>query len=150
MAMLQPAAGGVLGVGGTVALREMFDQDGGLMGDQGTLLDRVTRPSVIYGVGSGAVAGALWYLDDSRMMNTTLGPIDNSLYATYSLTGVSSGAASALFPVDASGSPSNGGNEGNEQSFTMTRSNGAEDLADAEGSPPDAGGQSSGEFAPAQ
>jgi hypothetical protein len=98
MVNLEPIVGGSVGVGTTVALREMLDEEGGLVGNPGTVLDRLTRPSVLAGLGGGILTGALWYLDNEGIMETTPFGVDNMFWATHSVTATSSGAASALFP----------------------------------------------------
>lgn len=104
MARLEAATGGTLGIGGTVAVREIYDHNGGLYGAAGSIMDRLTRPSVVFGVGSGLVASGLWYLDDQNIMDTTPFGVSNDLWGVYGLTATASGAGSALVPASTSSS----------------------------------------------
>lgn len=96
---LPTVGGGAIGVGATAAIREFADvQDGqpfSLVGDDPTsTIGRLTRPSVAYGLGAGALSGIL-YLGG-------LGP--NSLedfYLAHTLTALPSGAISAALPKEA-------------------------------------------------
>lgn len=134
MPNLEPIAGGATGVGGTVLVRETQDQKGGLYGSAGSLTERMTRPSVLYGVGTGSIAGLLYYLDSERIMDTTPLGIDNSFWGTHALTAIPAGLVSAFFPV--SGGSSNG--------TTQTRS--ATRRVDTKS---DAGGAEGADFEPA-
>lgn len=135
MATLEPVAGGTVGVGATVALRETVDERGGMLGKPGSLLDRLTRPSVLAGVGGGVITGALWYLDNERIYNTTPFGVDRSFWGTHALTAISSGAASALYPKPASSG------SGGTQTKTQTRTLSPTNTEPAGGSQPaDAGG----------
>lgn len=146
MARLESYAGGVTGVGGTVALRQTMDKKGGLLGDPGSLLDRLTRPSVIYGVGTGALAGGLYWMDENRRADTTPFGIDNTFWGTHALTGVTSGTVSALLPATVSPDGTNGGTQTVTRDRTMTR----KDQKPAGGSEPeDAGGSGNPDFEPA-
>jgi len=94
-----PMLGGAgVGVGAPVALREFADvQDGqemSLLGSPGSLEARLTRPSVLWGLGAGTVTGALWFMDvgPSWLQEFALG---------HALSGVPAGAVSAAFPVSA-------------------------------------------------
>lgn len=146
MPKLEPIAGGAAGVGGTVALRELRDQDGGLLGQTGTVLDRATRPSVVYGAGTGALAAALWYLDNERIMETTPFGVDRSFWATHALTALPSGVASFLFPT----SSADGDKDGETKTRTSSRVMRSTETKPAGGSAPkDAGGSGNGEYAEA-
>jgi len=148
MATLESIGGGITGTGGTVALRETLDKNGGLLGQAGSIEERVTRPSVLYGAGTGLVAAGLWYLDDTRRMNTTPFGIDNMFWATHALSGIASGVASAIFPADTQ----TGGGGGNGSTQTRARRPGTPQarLEPAGGSEPeDAGGSGDGRYDPA-
>lgn len=124
-------AGGVVGVGAPVALRETVDVRGGqefsLVGEQGSMLARLTRPSVAWGLGVGGVTGLLWLMDMGGR------PLKD-FYLTHSLTAIPAGAASALMPREASG----GGGTGTARTrIDRATSNG------------ETGGGGRGEFAPA-
>lgn len=95
--------GGVVGVGAPVALRELADvRDGrevSIIGEPGSLMARLTRPSVAWGLGAGSITGALWMLGAGpRWLQ--------DFYLTHTLTGIPSGAVSALVPRE---SPTGGG-----------------------------------------
>lgn len=144
MARLESYAGGATGLGGTVALRQTMDSKGGLLGEPGTTLDRATRPSVVYGVGSGLLSAALWWLDE-KGTDTTPGGIDNAFWATHSLTALPSGAVSALLPVSAQSG------DGSTQTVTRKSSMSRRDQQPAGGSAPrDAGGNSNSDYNPAE
>lgn len=83
--------GGITGVGGTVALREFMDQNGPLIGQAGTTTGRLGLPSVLYGLGTGTLAGLGWWM-------TGRGTLNDFLLA-HSVTAIPSGAVSAAMPV---------------------------------------------------
>lgn len=143
MAKLEPVAGGATGVGGTVLLRELKDQDGGVLGQSGTVLDRATRPSVLYALGTGLATGALWYADRERIMDTTPFGVDRSFWGTHAATAIPAGLASFLFPASTG--------TGGTQTQTKTSSRRRTNTNPAGGSQPaDAGGSdSSGRYAEA-
>lgn len=84
--------GGIVGVGGPLALREVADEQfGPLAGVPGSILARLTTPSVLWGLGTGAATGALWALD--------VGPDAlQKFYLTHSATSIPTAVASAAFP----------------------------------------------------
>lgn len=88
--------GGMVGVGVPVALREFMDvSQGPLLTGQGDIVARLTRPSVAYGLGAGAVTGALWFMD--------VGPdMANDFFLAHTATAVPTGIASAILPKEAS------------------------------------------------
>lgn len=101
---LPAVGGGAVGIGGVAGLREFADLQNGqpfsLVGEPGSTVGRLTRPSVAFGLGAGALTGLL-YLGG-------LGP--NALedfYLGHTLTAIPSGAVSAALPKEAT-STSNG------------------------------------------
>lgn len=92
---LPQIGGGIVGVGAPAALRETADvQVGPLVGDPGSTLARVSRPSVAWGLGVGGLTGALWAMD--------VGPDElHDFYLAHSLTAIPTGAISALLPKQA-------------------------------------------------
>lgn len=107
--------GGAVGVGGPATLREFADiQDGqpfSLIGDPGTTVGRLTRPSVAYGLGAGALTGVL-YLGG-------LGPgALEDFYLAHTLTALPAGAASAALPKEAQNGGGGGGG-GNTQAASQ-------------------------------
>lgn len=83
MAQLQRFAGGGTGLGGSLAARQFLDEPG---------QNRFLQPSVIYGLGTGALASALWYTD----IDTPV--IDDDFWVSHALTSVPTGAFFAAFP----------------------------------------------------
>lgn len=105
--------GGAVGVGAPAILREFADVQNGqpfsLLGEPGSTLFRLTRPSVAWGLGAGAATGLLWML--------SAGPDAlEDFYMAHTITALPSGALSAALPVEASG---NGG--GGQQQSGMPR-----------------------------
>lgn len=97
---LPTVGGGAVGVAAPAALREFADlQDGqpfSLVGDPSSAVGRLTRPSVAYGLGMGALSGLL-YLGG-------IGPDTlEEFYLAHSLTALPAGAVSAALPKEASG-----------------------------------------------
>jgi len=97
---LPMVGGGALGVGMPFGLREFADvQDGeafSLLGNPGSTLHKLTRPSVAYGLGMGALTGALYLV--------SAGPDSlEDFYLAHSATAIPSGIASAVLPVEAPG-----------------------------------------------
>ena len=142
MATLEQLSGGVLGVGGTVALREFADIENGqerhFMGAPGSVEARLTTPSAAFGLGSGALAGALWYADKNRIADTTPFGVDRSLWASWAVTALASGVTTAIFPKHGSGST------GGASSQSVSSS-----MAPADTAPAGGGSDSSGDYAPA-
>lgn len=104
-------AGGAVGIGLPVTLRETVDVRNGqavsLLGEPGSLLARLTSPSVSWGLGAGALTGALWWADVG-------GDTLKDFYMAHTVTAIPSGAVSALMPKEASG----GGGSGQTRSLT--------------------------------
>lgn len=122
--------GGIVGVGVPVLLRETVDvRDGqafSLAGDPGSMLAKLTRPSVAYGVGAGGLTGALYLAG--------IGPkMLHDFYLTHSITGVATGIGSALVPKEAA--PGGGGSGATARARTLTEST-------------KTGGSGNGEFSP--
>lgn len=93
--------GGVVGVGAPALLRETADVQNGqafsLIGDPGSTLARVSRPSVVWGLGVGGLTGALWVAD--------VGPSWlHDFYMAHAITAIPTGAVSALLPKQAGAS----------------------------------------------
>lgn len=133
---LDSIAGGTVGVGAPVVLRETADVRGGepisLLGAPGSALARATRPSVAWGVGVGSLTGALWWMDVG-------GKALQDFYLAHTVTGIPTGLASALMPKQV-GSGSAG--EQVVRSLSELRPG-------STGSPNNGESQSSDEFAPA-
>lgn len=93
--------GGVSGVGGVVALRETVDVLGGqqttLVGEPGTTLGRLSRPSVAWGLGGGSL-GALWWGLDAMTGVDMIPDLAADFGLWWGLTGIPAGLASALMP----------------------------------------------------
>lgn len=89
--------GGMVGVGAPVALREFVDvQQGPLVTGQGDLVARATTPSVLYGLGGGALSGLLWWAG--------VGPNWlEDLYLAHTVTAIPTGIASAVLPKGSGG-----------------------------------------------
>lgn len=121
--------GGAVGLGTVVGLRQFVDvQEGAtvsIIGSEGSMAARLTRPSTAYGLGLGGLSGILWLAD--------IGPdwIQDA-YLGHALTAIPAGAASAAVPVEPEG--------GNTASATATRQRPVSE------SRPGSNGQ--GEFAP--
>lgn len=90
-------AGGMVGVGAPVALREFADVEvGPLVTGQGDIAARLTRPSVLWGLGVGSVTGLLWWMDAGPSML-------EDFYLAHTITGVTTGIVSAAVPKQAAG-----------------------------------------------
>lgn len=90
--------GGVVGVGAPALLRETMDVQNGqevsLVGDPGSTLARLSRPSAAWGLGVGAVTGALWSMN--------VGPSWFQDFAlAHAIAAIPTGAVSALLPKQA-------------------------------------------------
>lgn len=83
MAQLQRFVGGGTGLGGSLASRQFFDEPG---------QNRFLQPSVIYGLGTGVLAGTLWWTD----IDTPV--IEDDFWASHALTAIPTGAFFAAFP----------------------------------------------------
>lgn len=88
MATLQRVAGGGFGLGGTLAARQFLDEPGN---------SRFTQPSALFGLGTGALALGLWYVDVDLLLG-------DDFWASHAITSIPSGLVSVLFPKKA-GSP---------------------------------------------
>lgn len=88
MATLQRVAGGGFGLGGTLAARQFLDEPGN---------SRFTQPSALFGLGTGALALGLWYVDRDLLLG-------DDFWASHAITSIPSGLVSVLFPKKA-GSP---------------------------------------------
>lgn len=96
-------AGGMVGVGAPVTLREFADEEvGPLLTGRGDLAARLTRPSVLWGLGAGTVTGVLWWMG--------VGPdMLEDFYLAHTLTGIPTGIASAAVPKQTGGGGGGGG-----------------------------------------
>lgn len=103
--------GGGVGVAAPAALREFADVQNGqpfsIIGDDPTsVVGRLSRPSVAYGLVGGTLSGLLWMAD--------VGPSAlQEFYIGHTLTALPAGAASAALPVEGSGG---GGETAQQQS----------------------------------
>lgn len=89
--------GGAVGVGAPAVLREFADvqnnQPFSLIGDPGSMLHRISRPSVVWGLGVGGVSGALYMV--------SAGPEAlEDFYLAHALTSIPTGVLSAIFPAE--------------------------------------------------
>lgn len=89
-------AGGAVGVGLPVALRETIDANGPLLSGRGQAVDTLTTPSVAWGVGVGALTG-LGYLAD-------VGPETlRDFMLVHAITGIPTGLGSAALMLMGNG-----------------------------------------------
>lgn len=86
MAQLQRFAGGGFGLGGTLAARQFFDEAG---------QSRFMQPSVMFGLGTGALASALYLTDIETPF------IGDDFWASHAITSVPAGAFFLAFPKKA-------------------------------------------------
>lgn len=125
MAQIHRIAGGVAGLGGTLAARMFLDEAGA---------DRFRQPSVMYGLGTGGVATALWGLDATGTfdldMNILQGTSD--FFASHAATALPAGGASALLPKTGN-TGGNGGSQSLSEFFNEAGGNGARRLTDGQG-----------------
>lgn len=110
-----PMIGGAgVGVGAPATLREFVDvQDGqpfSIVGEPGSTLGRLSRPSVAWGLGAGTATGLLWWLTDD------MNPLNDFLFA-HTVAAIPTGAASAALPKEGSG----GGGGGSGQAARSQR-----------------------------
>jgi len=83
MARLQQYAGGAFGAGGTISARQFLDEAG---------QNRLTQPSVLFGLGTGVLAGALWFTDVETPV------FRDEFWASHAMTAIPTGAFYAAFP----------------------------------------------------
>lgn len=85
------------GLGGTLLIRDKYDDPGD---------DAMTRPSVLFGVGTGGLALGTSLAADSGMFN--LSPAIDDVLVSYGQTALSAGVFSAFSPLGSSttGTPS--------------------------------------------
>lgn len=94
--MTAEVAGGVTGVGVPVVLRETVDDEvGPLLGESGTTLARVTKPSAAWGIGGGAATAALWWADMTVLMDR-IPDGASEFFMWHAMTGIPTGVASAV------------------------------------------------------
>lgn len=86
MATIMRYAGGAFGLGGSIALRQRFDSPG-----QG----RLRQPSVLFGLGTGAVASAIYLTGFDTPV------VGSDFWASHALTSLPAGAFFAAFPKKA-------------------------------------------------
>lgn len=89
MARLQQFAGGALGAGGTIAVRETLGAP-----DYG----RWRQPSVLFGLGTGALATGLWYTNRSGRFETPV--VGEDFWGAHALTSVPAGLLYAALPAE--------------------------------------------------
>lgn len=130
MAQIHRIVGGVAGLGGTLGARMFLDEPGA---------DRFQQPSVMYGLGTGALATALWGLDTTGTFNLDSNLVrgTSDFFATHAATALPAGGASALLPK--TGNTGGGGNsqslssffnDGQSQMGSRAMTNGGQDMAD--------------------
>jgi hypothetical protein len=83
MARIQQFGGGAAGVGGTLAARQLLDEPG---------QNRLTQPSVLYGLGTGALASVLWFTDIETPV------LADEFWASHAMTSIPAGLFNAVFP----------------------------------------------------
>jgi len=86
MATLQRVAGGGFGLGGTLAARQFVDEPGN---------SRFTQPSALFGLGTGALALGMWYVDIDVPL------LADDFWASHAITSIPAGMVSVLFPKTA-------------------------------------------------
>lgn len=86
MARLEQFAGGAAGAGGTIAMRQFVDEPG---------TSRLRQPSALYGLGTGALAGALWYTDFDVPF------LGDDFWASHAISALPTGMLMAAFPRQA-------------------------------------------------
>jgi len=91
MAQIHRIAGGIAGLGGTLAARLTLDEAG---------KNRFQQPSVMYGLGTGVAATALWGLDTTGTVNLDQTLIDGTadFFTAHAATALPAGGASAILP----------------------------------------------------
>lgn len=96
MAQLTTVAGTTVGSAGTLAVRQLFDQSGDTS---------ITRPSVLFGAGVGAVSLGAWMAVERGMIDAPILSRRMFQNATYSLgvSGLATGLASAVLPKGSGG-----------------------------------------------
>lgn len=102
---LPSIGGGAVGIAAPATLREFADvQDGQeftLLGDPGTTVGRLTRPSVAWGLGAGALTGVLYWMG--------AGPSAlEDFYLAHTVTAIPTGLVSAALPREAPGGSGGG------------------------------------------
>lgn len=101
--MVPEIAGATSGVGIPVVLRETVDEEmGPLIGEEGTTLGRVGRPSAAWGIFGGLTSGAVWWVDGPLGMDVVPDTLSDFLM-WYAVTGVPTGIASAALPKNSGG-----------------------------------------------
>lgn len=88
MARLQQIAGGAFGAGGTIGARQFLDQPG---------QSRFTQPSVLFGLGTGALASVLWF---TGLDSVT--PLADEFWGSHALSSLPAGLFFLAFPKQAS------------------------------------------------
>lgn len=91
MAQIHRIAGGIAGLGGTLAARLTLDEAG---------KDRFKQPSVMYGLGTGIAATALYGLDTTGTVNLDATLINGTadFFTAHAATALPAGGASAILP----------------------------------------------------
>mgnify|MGYP000102451346 CR=1 FL=1 len=89
MARLQQFAGGAFGAGGTIAIRETLG---------GPDYTRWRQPSVLFGLGTGALATGLWYTNKSGRFETPV--LGEDFWGAHALTSVPAGLLYAALPAE--------------------------------------------------
>jgi|APHM01.1.fsa_nt_gi hypothetical protein len=87
MAEATQFAGGATGLGGTVAARQFLDTPG---------RNRFVQPSALYGVGTGLLAGALWFTGADSITG-----LPDSFWGSHAITSIPAGVFSVIFPTRA-------------------------------------------------
>ncbi len=104
MGRKEAALGAVGGAGGAVALREKFDVKNGvqktvLVSDSSRLAP-LMRPSVLFGLGGGAAAATIAFLDKNNRKGMLSADMEDGLKA-FGAAGMTVGVISALMPKEA-------------------------------------------------
>jgi hypothetical protein len=95
MSRLQQFGGGAFGAGGTIAAREFADEPGD---------SRFAQPSVLFGLGTGTLAAALYAGHRLGRIETPV--LEEDFWGAHALTALPTGAFYAAFPKQANQSTS--------------------------------------------
>jgi hypothetical protein len=116
MAQIHRIAGGVAGLGGTLAARRTHDE---------ASKDTFEQPSVLYGLGTGVAATALWGIDTAGILSLDQTLVNGTadFFTAHAASALPAGGASALLPK--SGNSSGNGGSQSLSSFFNNTSGGA-------------------------
>lgn len=123
MAQIHRIAGAIAGLGGTLASRLTLDEAG---------KDRFQQPSVLYGLGTGAGATALYVLDTTGTVNLDRTLIDGTadFFTAHAATALPAGGASAILPKTGNSS-GNGGSQSLSEFFNGNSGGGSSGMSNS-------------------